>query len=372
MENRTNKILTIPEPGKVEVIERPFPKIKGGYLIVKNEYSALCLEGTRIYTSHDFEKFQGGLQSDYWDGLGHESVGVVEEVSPGSNFKKGDRVIIFQGDHCGCCYSCENGLSPTYCDSNMVEREGVHGVAMEGIQNYNESESGGWALAQYRIAPEANVFKIPDELDFKYAATANCSIGVGYSNQELMAVKAGDTMLVGGIGFIAMGHIAAAMYRGVKVIALIRNPIRKKILENMGVEHFVSPEDTNWEEQVRALTFRGQGVDHAVDCSGVPYYQEKLLEVTRLYANVNFSGHTPGAALNFKPLDHLIHKAHHFTGQHDVRKIDREGLVKCLMDTKVQKMIDAFVTVFPMTEAKAALELQVSKKCGKILLKPQE
>lgn len=371
MENRTNKILTIPEPGRTEIVDRPFPKIKANYLVVKNSYAAVCLEGTRIYSRHDFEIFHGGLQSDYWDGLGHESVGVVEEVLPGSNFKKGDRVIIFQGDHCGSCCSCDNGLSPTYCVSNMTEREGIRGVAMEGIQNFNESKSGGWAMAEYRIAPEANVFKIPDELPLKYAATANCSVGVGFSSQELMDVKAGDTVLVGGIGFIAMGHIASALYRGAKVIALMRNAYRKTILEEMGVEHFVNPEDEDWEDQVRSLTYRKQGVDHAVDCSGVPFYQEKLLTATRLYANVNFSGHTPDAHLQFSPLEHVIHKAHKFTGQHDVRQIDREGLVRCLNDKKVQKMIDAFITIFPMSEADKAFELQISKKCGKILLDPR-
>ncbi len=105
--SKTNVVLTIPEPKKFELVEKPYPKIKAGYAIVKNEYAGVCLEGSRIWTRHGFEKFYGGGQSDYPDGLGHESVGVVDEVMPGSNFKPGDRVIIFQGDHCGHCHACQ-------------------------------------------------------------------------------------------------------------------------------------------------------------------------------------------------------------------------------------------------------------------------
>ena len=92
----SNVVLTIPEPNKFELVERPYPKIKAGYLIVRNEYAGVCLEGTRIWAKHDFEKFYGGGQSDYPDGLGHESVGVVEDVMPGSNFRKGDRVGLYK------------------------------------------------------------------------------------------------------------------------------------------------------------------------------------------------------------------------------------------------------------------------------------
>jgi D-arabinose 1-dehydrogenase-like Zn-dependent alcohol dehydrogenase len=83
--SKSNVILTIPEPHKFELVEKPFLQAKSGYVIVKNEYAAVCLEGTRIWTRHDFETFESGAQSDYPDGLGHESVGTVEYAPPGSN-----------------------------------------------------------------------------------------------------------------------------------------------------------------------------------------------------------------------------------------------------------------------------------------------
>ena len=358
-----NVVLTIPEPHRIELIERPYPNIKAGYAIIKTEIAPICLEGSRIWAEHDFEFHDDPTH------LGHEGVGVIEEVHGGYGFRKGDRVIVFQGDHCGQCHSCRNGYSPTYCSANLPEHGGR---ALRGIEEKNNSESGGFAMAHYRIAPVANLFRIPDSVDFRYAAACNCSLGVGFSNQEIMNVKAGDTVLIGGIGFIGMGHIISALYRNATVIALMRNEYRESLLRKMGVEHFVNPDDDDWLEQVTALTYEGQGVDHSVDGSGVSYYQEKLMAATRIYGSVNFSGHTPGAKIAFSALHHVIDPAHALQGQHDVRVRDREGLVRSLLNKDVQRMIDVMVThEFPMSNAGEALETQVSKRCGKIYLHTQ-
>ena len=80
-----------------------------------------------------------------------------------------------------------------------------------------------------------------------------------------------------------------------------------------------------------------------------PNYQEKLMAATRLYGAVNFSGHTPGAKIEFSPLHHVIDPAHQLMGQHDVRARDREGLARALMNADVQRMIDVMVThEYPM------------------------
>ena len=55
--SKSNVVLTIPEPKKFELVEKPFPKIMAGYAIVKNDYAGVCLEGSRIWTKHEFEKF---------------------------------------------------------------------------------------------------------------------------------------------------------------------------------------------------------------------------------------------------------------------------------------------------------------------------
>lgn len=370
-----NVVLSIPEPGKFELVERPFPRVKAGYAIIKTEIAPICLEGSRIWAKHDFEVFQGGGQSDYFDSLGHEGVGVVEEVLPGTSFKKGDRVIVFQGDYCGCCHSCREGGAPPYCDANIVARPGNKPgrVAMAGIQDWNDSESGGWAMARYRLAPVQNMYKMPDGLDFRHAAASNCSLGTGWSAQEIMGVKAGDTVLVAGVGFITMGHIISALFRNATVIALVRNKYREALVREMGVQHIINPEDPNWLAKVKGLTYERQGVDHGIDGSGAAYYQKKLMEATRLKGQINFSGHIPGEELRLSPLEHILNPGHVFFGQHDVRARDREGLIRALLNKDVQRMVDVMVThEFPMSQAGDAFDAQVSKECGKIYLYTQK
>ena len=45
-----NKILTVPEPGKVEFVKRPYPQVKSGSFAVKTEIAAVCLDD-RMYTT---------------------------------------------------------------------------------------------------------------------------------------------------------------------------------------------------------------------------------------------------------------------------------------------------------------------------------
>lgn len=365
--SKTNLALTIPVPGECELVERAYPNRKPGYAIVETEIAPICLEGTRIFAEHDFEFHDDPFH------LGHEGVGTIAEVDESANFKVGDRVVVYQGEHCGDCYACNHNLSPTYCDWNNPDIHGVGFTAMKGIQARNESESGGFAMERYRLAPITMLSKIPDEVSFKHAASLNCSFGVGFTNQERMNVKAGDTVLVGGIGFIAMGHIISALYRNATVVALIRNPYRIELLRKMGVQHIVDPSDDDWLGQVKALTFNGQGVDHAVDGSGVNYYQERLMSALRKYGTMNFSGHTPGGKIEFSPLHHILDPGHTFNGQHDVRVQDRERLMRSLTDPIVRRGIDAMVThEFPVSQAAEAFAVQVSKQCGKIYIKFKE
>ena len=41
--SNVNVVLSIPEPGKIELVERPFPKVKAGYAIIKTEIAPICL-----------------------------------------------------------------------------------------------------------------------------------------------------------------------------------------------------------------------------------------------------------------------------------------------------------------------------------------
>jgi len=112
--SQTNTVLTIPQPKKVALKEFPYPKIIAGYVMVKVEIAPICIEH-QVYKEHRME-----WHSDA-EHQGHEGVGTVHEVMPGSSLKVGDRVIMYQADPCGECFVCQRGLSPTHCMSIPYE-----------------------------------------------------------------------------------------------------------------------------------------------------------------------------------------------------------------------------------------------------------
>ena len=383
---KTNTILTIPEPKKTALKEKPYPMIVPGYAMVKVEIAPICIEH-QVYKEHRME-----WHSDA-EHQGHEGVGTICEVAPGSKFKVGDRVIIYQGNPCGECFVCQRGLSPTHCMSIPYEAltdtqtpdtvlEILGGKpAMEipgGLRSIEidcGSESGGFGFSQYRIAPERMIQKIPDLLPFRYAALGNCSIGCTYTGVEECGVKKDDWVVVAGVGFIGFGTIINAKYRGAKVIVLGRNPFRMEQARRMGADHIVNPDDPDWLEQIHELTGYLKGADHVFEASGYPYYQKKALACVRRFGNVWLYGFLveDSEPLPIRLLDEIHNRGVHLSGNHDVHVKHREGLVRMLQNPQVQQWSDALIThEYNMSEATEAFEAALSKKAGKIFLYPHE
>ena len=366
MAERCNTVLTIPRPGEVRLVERAYPRIIPGYVLVRALIAPICIEH-QIYRDHTFEE-----ESNDSEHLGHEGVGKVVEVCEGSRFRVGDRVIVYQGRRCGRCLPCMRGYSPTHCD--------LHGKAGLDRAHYSHeracgNDSGGFAFAKYRTVPEDMLQRIPERLSFRHAAAANCACGCTFSAVETLGVAFGDHVLVAGIGFIGFGVIINALYRNATVIVLGRTPYRMEVCRKLGVHHVIDPDDANWVEQVREITGFKRGVDHAFECSGYPFYQRRCLSAIRQYGQIYSLGFVPGSNERYPlhVLDELLNKHATWTGGHDVDVNDRDRLLTMLLDESVQRGIDLMVThAFPMSQAAKAFEVALTKQCGKIYLYPHE
>ncbi len=392
MAEKVNKILSIPEPKKVEIKDFPYPKIVEGYSMVKVEIAPVCIEH-QVYHEHRME-----WHSDE-DHQGHEGVGVIEETTPGSKFEVGDRVIIYQGNPCEECFVCKRGLSPTHCLripyelfakagtqdpradlSHIFEEIGVTNPmevpgGLKHIEIECGSESGGYGFCQYRLSSNYQLQKMPAALDFRYAALANCSLGCTYSGIEDMGIKKDDWVIVAGVGFIGFGSIINAKYRGAKVIVLGRNKFRMEQAKKMGADYIVNPEDEDWLEQIHELTGDLKGADHVIEASGYPFYQKKCLDAVRRFGNMWLYGFLVETSepLSIHLLDEIHNRGVKLSGSHDVHVKHREGLVKMLMNPEVQEMADHLIThEYNMSQGAEAFEAALSKKAGKIFLYPQE
>ncbi len=372
MTGKTNTVLTIPRPQATALREKPYPVCGPGFVIVEVAIAPVCNEA-RIYRDHQFEWHDGP------EHLGHEGVGTIVETAPGSRFTVGDRVIVFQGNSCQECFVCTQGLSPTHClgipyesyDDGMAPQDITAGLL--GIEKVNGSESGGFGMARYRLAPEHMVVQIPDDLSFVHAAAGNCTLGCTYSATEHLGIGAGDVAIVAGVGFIGLGAVVNALYRGATVVVLGRNEYRMNLCRELGAHHVIDPDDPDWLQQIHAITGGRQGADAAFECSGAPLYLDRCFAGIRRYGSIYSLGFLGTGDYTVSILNTVMDRHITWTGGHDVRFRDREGLLRMLGDARVQRQIDILVThSFPMSQADEAFEAALTKNCGKIYLRPGE
>ena len=93
----------------------------------------------------------------------------------------------------------------------------------------------------------------------------------------------------------------------------------------------------------------------------------------RRYGTLYSLGFTGSQGYSVSILNDLMDRHINWTGGHDVRFRDRDGLLRMLCDPEVQRAIDLIVThTFPMSRAGEAFEVALTKECGKIYLLPRE
>jgi threonine dehydrogenase-like Zn-dependent dehydrogenase len=139
---------------RVEIVPDP-EIINPRDAIIEVTSTAIC--GSDL---HIFDGVIPGMQSG--DILGHEFMGRVVDVGPGSTLKKGQRVVVPFTISCGNCFFCASGLHSACDNSNPVEAqeatELMFGHAMSGIFGYSHL-TGGYSggQAEYVRVPFSDV-----------------------------------------------------------------------------------------------------------------------------------------------------------------------------------------------------------------------
>ena len=246
---------------KVEVKEVDAPKIeKDTDMIVKITSTAIC--GSDLHLYHGSIP----LRKDYI--IGHEPMGIVEEVGPAvQKRKKGDRVVIPFNVSCGECFYCQNQMESQCDNSNPHKDSGAYFGYSEMFGDY----AGG--QAEYLRVPYADFssFLVPEdnEMDEESLLFISDVIPTAYWGVESAGVKEGDRVIILGSGPIGLMAQKFAWMKGAsRVIAVDHVDYRLAHAKKTNrVETFNFKEYDDIEGHLKEIT-KG-GTDVVIDCVGM-------------------------------------------------------------------------------------------------------
>ncbi len=257
---KTMKALVYHGPGKKSWEDKPLPTIKAATdAVVKILKTTICGTDLHIMKGDVPEVADGRI-------IGHEGVGIVEEVGTGvTNFKKGDHVIISCITSCGKCDYCKKGM-------------------------YSHCEDGGWILGhlidgtqtEYVRIPHADnsLYPIPAGADEEALVMLSDILPTGFECGVLNGqVKPGDTVAIVGAGPIGLAALLTAQfYSPAEVILIDMDDNRLSVAKTFGATQTINSGLVNAIEAIKSLT-NGKGVDVAIEAVGVPATFELCQEI---------------------------------------------------------------------------------------------
>jgi alcohol dehydrogenase len=238
-------------PGSISLDERPKPKLETSTdAIIKIVKTTIC--GTDLHILKGDVPTCAACRV-----LGHEGVGVVEEVGQSvSRFKPGDRVLISCITSCGKCDYCKKGM-------------------------YSHCASGGWILghridgtqAEYVRIPHADtsLYQIPPQQEEDSMVMLSDILPTGFECGVLNGkVSPGDTLAIVGAGPVGLAALLTAQfYSPGRIISIDLDENRLAVARKFGATDTVNSGIGDAANRIMALT-DGRGVDTAIEAVGVP------------------------------------------------------------------------------------------------------
>lgn len=271
----------------VKDVERP--KAGRGEAIIHVAASSICGTDMRIIRNghrklHDLQQVV----------LGHEFVGVIEDVGPEAQAPPaGTRVGVAPNFGCGKCDMCIRGLA------NMCPDYEAFGICFDG------------AHAEYVRIPEAvlrqgNVNVLPASLSWTEGSLIE-PLSCVVNGLENCRVELGDTVLIFGAGPIGLMHVMLANVMGAaRVIVVDMSEARLARAREVGAGETLNGKQGGVNEAILEIT-DGKGVNVAVTACSVASVQEQALHLLAPYGRLSLFGGLPqdSATVNFN--SNLIH-----------------------------------------------------------------
>ena len=252
-------------PGDIRVDEVPRPHAGVGEAVVRVTTTTIC--GTDIHIVKGEYPVRPGLI------IGHEPVGVIDEIGPGvTGYEVGQRVLVPAITPCGQCRACLSGHL-SQCG---------HGDGFEAIGGWRFGNTIDGGQAEYILVPsaQANLTPIPDGVSDEQVVLLSDIASTGFSGPESGGVRIGDAVVVFALGPIGLCAIAGTSLMGASlVIGVDSDPVRLEMARQMGADVVLDFTQVDVVAEVKRLT--GGGADVTVEALGTQGTFENALRCLR-------------------------------------------------------------------------------------------
>lgn len=334
---------TIHAPGDIRFEEVPDPVIEEPTdAIVKVVAGCIC--------GSDLWPYRGHNDIDAGSTIGHECVGVIEEVgSAVKDFRPGDFVIVPFCHSDNTCPHCRAGVQ-SVCDHL--------GFTTSGQGEYSRVTQADGSLVKTDGMPDASL--IPSLL------TLSDVMATGWHAAVAAGVKPGGTAVVIGDGAVGLcGVLAAAQLGAERVIAMSRHESRQKIARTFGATDIVAERGKEGGARIADLT-SGVGADAVLECVGTDESMKTAFAIARPGSMVGFVGVPHGVEL---PVRRMFQKNVGLAGgMAPVRHYLPDLLERVLAGTINPGLV--FDLTLPMSESPEGYRAMDERRAIKVLLQP--
>ena len=266
------------KPKTVTVDEVPDPRIEEPTdAVIRVTSTAICGSDLHLY-DHGLS-----LAVKPGDILGHEPMGVVEEVgSAVTHIEVGDTVVVPFNISCGSCFMCSRQLY-SQCETTQ-NLGGRKGASLFGYTHMYGGVDGG--QAEYLRIPQAHFgpIKVGGDLDQRAALLLSDVLPTAWQAVKYADVPVDGTVAVFGLGPIGQMCVSMARHLGAgRVIGVDPYPDRRRLAEVRGAE-VLDPHDGDVTEAVKERT-GGRGADSVIEAVGMDAegsVTDRVLQITKL------------------------------------------------------------------------------------------
>ncbi len=334
---------TIHAPGDIRLSDVPDPKIGSPTeAIVKVVAGCIC--------GSDLWPYRGENPIDAGSTIGHECVGVVEEVGGEvRDFRAGDFVVV---PFCHCDNTCD------HC------RAGVQSACSN--QGFTESGQAEYTVVHQADGSLVKTDGMPDDDLIPSLLALSDVMATGWHAAVAAGVREGGTAVVVGDGAVGLcGVLAASVMGAEKVIAMSRHEPRQQIATKFGATHIVAERGKEGGAAVKEIT-GGVGGDAVLECVGTDQAIQTAFGVARPGSTVGFVGVPHGVEL---PIRRMFGKNIGLAGgMAPVRRYLPE-LMALVLDGKINPGI-VFDTTLPLDEVAEGYRAMDERRSVKVLIRP--